>query len=275
VAPRERQAARVHFLYAVPAACALSGPAGCPACLGYATRSYSTTVPLCYVLCTESTEPTSRLLGPPWLHWLLARKSPSPQPPTPTEGVFSFQYNSQYSNSQYNSHAGQKSAITEFRTFWGGVISRLLKSLARNHPLASPLLSAGRWDAAVWASRLRSGNFVWCHVLHMCSSTGCRLAFAQVVAAGPKRIFTPLYALLWFFGVSGTSSLESQPRVDLEVVDLGPCPLSPVSCILASCSCSAALVVRRPIGRAKPLSKRAPFFFGGPAACRHCLKTGG
>jgi hypothetical protein len=30
-------------------------------------------------LCTtESTERTSRLLGPPWLHWLLARKSESP-----------------------------------------------------------------------------------------------------------------------------------------------------------------------------------------------------
>jgi hypothetical protein len=58
------------------------------------------------------------------------------------------------------------------------------KSLARNHPLASPLLSAERRDAgAVWTSRLRSGNFVWRHVLHMCPSTSCRLAFAQVVAA--------------------------------------------------------------------------------------------
>jgi hypothetical protein len=35
----------------------------------------------------------------------------------------------------------------------------------RNHPLASPLLSAGRRDAAVWTSRLRSGNSVWRHVL--------------------------------------------------------------------------------------------------------------
>jgi hypothetical protein len=35
---------------------------------------------MAYVLCTtESTEATSRLLGPLWLHWLLARKSPSPQ----------------------------------------------------------------------------------------------------------------------------------------------------------------------------------------------------
>jgi hypothetical protein len=31
--------------------------------------------------------------------------------------------------------------------------------------LASPLLSAGRRDAAVWTSRLRSGIFVWRHVL--------------------------------------------------------------------------------------------------------------
>jgi hypothetical protein len=36
------------------------------------------------------------------------------------------------------------------------------KYLARN----APLLSAGRRDAAVWTSRLRSGNFVWRHVLH-------------------------------------------------------------------------------------------------------------
>jgi hypothetical protein len=67
-----------------------------------------------------------------------------------------------------------------------------------------PLLSAGRRDAAVWASRLRSGNFVWCHALHihMYPSTGCRcrLAFAQVVAAGPKRNFTPLFDMR-FFGI--------------------------------------------------------------------------
>jgi hypothetical protein len=51
----------------------------------------------------------------------------------------------------------------------------LYRSLGRNHPLgASLLLSTGRWDAAVWASRLRSGNFVWHHVLHMGLSTGCR-----------------------------------------------------------------------------------------------------
>jgi hypothetical protein len=60
--------------------------------------------------------------------------------------------------------------------------------------MASPLLSAGRRDAAVWASRLRSGNFVWRHVLHIRPSTGCLLAFAQVVAAGPKRNFGPLWA---------------------------------------------------------------------------------
>jgi hypothetical protein len=61
--------------------------------------------------------------------WLLARKSPSPQQRrrkrSEEEGVFSFQYNSQY-NSQYNPHTGQKSAITEFRTSWGGLVSRLL-----------------------------------------------------------------------------------------------------------------------------------------------------
>jgi hypothetical protein len=56
----------------------------------------------------------------------LAARPKKHQPPTEEEeGVFSFQYNSQY-NSQCNSHTGQKSAITEFRTSWGGLISRLL-----------------------------------------------------------------------------------------------------------------------------------------------------
>jgi hypothetical protein len=48
----------------------------------------------------------------------------------------------------------------------------------------------------VWTSRLRSGNFVWRHVLHMYPSTSCRLAFAQVVAAGTKRNFAPQWAQL-------------------------------------------------------------------------------
>ena len=68
--------------------------------------------------------------------------------------------------------------------------------MARSHPLASPLLSAGRRDAAVWTSRLRSGNFVWRHVLNMCPSASCRLAFAQVVAAGSKRNFAPQWVCL-------------------------------------------------------------------------------
>ena len=61
--------------------------------------------------------------------------------------------------------------------------------MARNHPLASPLLSTGRWDAAMWASRFRSGNFVWRHVLHVGLSTGCRLPAAQAVAAAAGRCF--------------------------------------------------------------------------------------
>jgi hypothetical protein len=66
--------------------------------------------------------------------------------------------------------------------------------------LASSLLSAGRRGAAVWTSRLRSGNFVWRHVLHMCPSTGCRLAFAQVVAAAAVRNFTPFrVSLAWSY----------------------------------------------------------------------------
>jgi hypothetical protein len=65
---------RAHFLYPLPAACALrsSGPAGCPACLGYAARSYSPTACSSVLCTTGSTEPTSRLLGPPppcWLNW--------------------------------------------------------------------------------------------------------------------------------------------------------------------------------------------------------------
>jgi hypothetical protein len=59
----------------------------------------------------------------------LAARPKKPQPPREGEGVFNFQYNSQY-NSQYNPHTGQKSAITEFRTSWGGLISRLLMGSA-------------------------------------------------------------------------------------------------------------------------------------------------
>jgi hypothetical protein len=68
--------------------------------------------------------------------WLLARKSPSPQQQqrrrrrrSEEEGVFSFQYNSRQYNPQYNPHTGQKSSITEFRTSWGGLVSRLLPSV--------------------------------------------------------------------------------------------------------------------------------------------------
>jgi hypothetical protein len=45
----------------------------------------------------------------------------------------------------------------------------------------------------VWASRLRSGNFVWRHVLHMGLSTGHRLPLAQAVAvaAAAVRCFRP------------------------------------------------------------------------------------
>jgi hypothetical protein len=70
----------------------------------------------------------------------------------------------------------------------------------------------------VWTSRLRSENFVWRHVLAAsyvvcsCPSThrpaaGCRLAFAQVVAAGPKRNFT-FYSIMRFvfFGMSGIAA---------------------------------------------------------------------
>jgi hypothetical protein len=41
----------------------------------------------------------------------------------------------------------------------------------------------------MWASRFRSGNFVWRHVLHMGLSTGCRLPVAQAVAAAAVRCF--------------------------------------------------------------------------------------
>jgi hypothetical protein len=48
---------------------------------------------------------------------------------TPTEGggrrAFSV-FSKTPNNSQYTSHTGQKGAITEFRTSWGGLISRLL-----------------------------------------------------------------------------------------------------------------------------------------------------
>jgi hypothetical protein len=47
---------------------------------------------------------------------------------------------------------------------------------------------------------LRSGNFVWRHVLHMGPSTGCRLAFAQVVAAAAVRCFWSI-VLLWVSGL--------------------------------------------------------------------------
>jgi hypothetical protein len=87
---RERQAARAHFLYAMPAACALSGPAGCPACLDYAThyatRSYSPPVPLC---CIPS--PPSPPLGSwarPGCTGCSPGRTPAPNPrATPTEYV--------------------------------------------------------------------------------------------------------------------------------------------------------------------------------------------
>ena len=119
---------------------------------------------------------------------------------------------------------------------------QLRKSLARNHPLASPLLSAGRRDAAVWTSRLRSGNFVWRHVLNMCPSASCRLAFAQVVAAGPKRNLGPQWVCLArtdsHFGFP-----EQQATYQTRPVNSQGVPLSGVVPAVCCSACGGGVVV--------------------------------
>jgi hypothetical protein len=65
------------------------------------------------------------------------------------------------------------------------------------YPLAPPLLSDGRRDAAVWTTRLRSGNFVWRHVLHMFPRPA---AGSLSAAVRNVRNFTPLCAsLAWSY----------------------------------------------------------------------------
>jgi hypothetical protein len=62
-----------------------------------------------------------------------------------------------------------------------------------------------------WASRFRSGNFVWRHVLHMGLSTGCRLPVVQAVAAAAVRCFGPTtgsFCVLYAWNQSHTSQLH-------------------------------------------------------------------
>ena len=62
------------------------------------------------------------------------------------------------------------------------------KFLARNHLLASLLLSAGRRDAAVRVSCLRAEKNAWCFAIYTAPPFYCRIAVAQGVAAaaGPQ-----------------------------------------------------------------------------------------
>jgi hypothetical protein len=101
-------------------------------------------------------------------------------------------------------------------------------------PLRCSVLSAGRRDAAVWASRLRSGNLVWRHTcaLHMGPSTGCQLAFAQVVAATAVRNFTPLCAPLAWPYSQLPAALPSSPSWFLV---LGSCSWKLLSWGVAGC----------------------------------------
>jgi hypothetical protein len=87
------------------------------------------------------------------------------------------------------------------------------QSLARSHPLASPLLSAGRRDAAVWFGPEISCGAT-CFICDMRPSTGCRGVFAQAVAAGPKRNLGPLSTMGSFF-------------VDRNLGEIGPRPCPP------------------------------------------------
>jgi hypothetical protein len=108
----------------------------------------------------------------------------------------------------------------------------------RNHPLASPLLSAGRRDAAVWTSRLRSGNSVWRHVLRCfvlrtsyfvcalgagCPSTStscrCRLAFAQaqIAAAGALAQKTKFYSTMGLLFVLLKARTDSSPESGVQI----------------------------------------------------------
>jgi hypothetical protein len=63
------------------------------------------------------------------------------------------------------------------------------KFLARNHLLASLLLSAGRRDAAVQVSWLRAEKNARCYALRTAPPFYCRIAVAQGVlaAAGPRN----------------------------------------------------------------------------------------
>jgi hypothetical protein len=79
------------------------------------------------------------------------------------------------------------------------------KFLARNHLLASLLLSAGRWDAAaVRASWLRAEKNAWCYALSTAPPFCCWIAVAQgvVAAAGPQFIIQVHYGLDLYDGTS-------------------------------------------------------------------------
>jgi hypothetical protein len=97
--------------------------------------------------------------------------------------------------------------------------------LARNHPLASPLLSAGRRDAAVWTNRLRSGNFVWRHVLHIYAPLD-RLpgSFRAGRSGWPKTQFGSTMGSFCMIGIrGGPEGAGWRPQGSLpDPVHLGP-----------------------------------------------------
>jgi hypothetical protein len=101
--------------------------------------------------------------------------------------------------------------------------------LARNHPLATSL-SALRCSApGDWmppCGRADFGPEISCGAtcfISMRPSTGCRLAFAQAVAAGPKRNFGPLYLSLGSFCMTD----DRNPRLRGALPNFLGCSLDP------------------------------------------------
>jgi hypothetical protein len=71
----------------------------------------------------------------------------------------------------------------------------------------------------VWASRLRSENFVWRHVLHMGPSTGCRLPLAQAVAAAAVHCFGSTMGSFFMTGIdsAGNSAARDKGHTPYEI----------------------------------------------------------
>jgi hypothetical protein len=134
----ERAPSGAHALPLCLACCLRSlwpgGPAGCPACFGYATRSSYSPTACCSsvsVLCMYARVHRAHLsaLGS-WAHpGCTGGCSPEKARPSPQRRAFSVPSTTPTSTTPSTTLTPAKkvpSAITEFRTSWGGLISRLL-----------------------------------------------------------------------------------------------------------------------------------------------------